>query len=302
MFPKRFLQLCEIHAAPFFSFRKRKKTMYIGKIDSFGIFDMSTLFKAIKTTHCRRVEMFEFEYIVSDEGVTFIDGKKYKLFPNTFILRKPGQTSYSTVPFKCYYFHMEVNPDCEYGQLLKSLPDFLYFIDGNACRSIMESLIMHLTNNGADPYCYYTNARLLELFYLLKNNDKKRSASDARLFNAEHLEPVKKAVSYIKTHYEEPVSLQSIAAVTGYSPNYFHGIFTSVTGTTPQQYLNNERLKNAKRMLATTQKSLLDISTECGFSSQSYFTEQFKKATLLTPHEYRKTLMMQYSAPFKDNA
>lgn len=218
MFPKRFLQLCEIHAAPFFSFRKRKKTMYIGKIDSFGIFDMSTLFKAIKTTHCRRVEMFEFEYIVSDEGVTFIDGKKYKLFPNTFILRKPGQTSYSTVPFKCYYFHMEVNPDCEYGQLLKSLPDFLYFIDGNACRSIMESLIMHLTNNGADPYCYYTNARLLELFYLLKNNDKKRNASDARLFNAEHLEPVKKPFRILRRITKSPFRFKALPQLQATPP------------------------------------------------------------------------------------
>lgn len=67
--------------------------MFIGKIDSFGIFDLTDLFKRNKKsrTRCRKVEMFEFEYIVSDGGVTVINDKKYCLSPNTFILRNPGR-------------------------------------------------------------------------------------------------------------------------------------------------------------------------------------------------------------------
>lgn len=276
--------------------------MFIGKIDSFGIFDLTDLFKRNKKsrTRCRKVEMFEFEYIVSDGGITVINDKKYCLSPNTFILRKPGQKSYSLRPFKCQYFHIAIDRGGEYFKVLKSLPDFFPLTDGTNCRNIMESLILHLTNNGVDPYCYYTNAKLLELFYLLSNCADLKHETNAGFYAPARLESVKKTVEYIKNHCEEPIKLKDLASLTGYSPNYFHSVFSAATGITPQQFIMNERLKKAKRLLATTQKSMLEISCECGYSSQSYFTEQFKNVMLLTPGEYRKMLTAQYAVPFKN--
>ena len=244
--------------------------------------------------------MFEFEYIVSDGGVTVINDKKYCLSPNTFILRKPGQKSYSLRPFKCQYFHIAIDRDGEYFKVLKSLPDFFPLTDGTNCRNIMESLILHLTNNGVDPCCYYTNAKLLELFYLLSNCADLKHETNAGFYAPARLESVKKTVEYIKNHCEEPIKLKDLASLTGYSPNYFHSVFSAATGITPQQFIMNERLKKAKRLLATTQKSMLEISCECGYSSQSYFTEQFKNVMLLTPGEYRKMLTAQYAVPFKN--
>ena len=43
----------------------------------------------------------------------------------------------------------------------------------------------------------------------------------------------------------------------------------------------------AKNLLLTTDKSLVDIASECGFSSQSYFNYAFKKAEKITPNQYR---------------
>jgi two-component system response regulator YesN len=51
--------------------------------------------------------------------------------------------------------------------------------------------------------------------------------------------------------------------------------------------VNRVRTENAKKLLAITEKSITEISFECGFSSTSYFIKIFRELTGMTPKIYR---------------
>lgn len=63
--------------------------------------------------------------------------------------------------------------------------------------------------------------------------------------------------------------------------------FKKITGKTPSKYLNEKRLQKAKKLLLTTNLSVLDISLNVGYDSLSHFIKIFKKRYNLTPLEYK---------------
>jgi hypothetical protein len=66
--------------------------------------------------------------------------------------------------------------------------------------------------------------------------------------------------------------------------------FAAATGVPPHRYVSRRRLETARAMIATGRASLSEIALECRFSSQSSFTRAFRRATGMTPAEYRRTL------------
>ena len=63
--------------------------------------------------------------------------------------------------------------------------------------------------------------------------------------------------------------------------------FKQITGMTLTDFILSEKTEEAKRLLISTDKSLLAIGEYLGFSSQSHFTKVFKKYSGKTPSEYR---------------
>lgn len=133
----------------------------------------------------------------------------------------------------------------------------------------------------------------MELFYYLK----KDSALSFNCLNATNKASngvVLSAINYIKKNYKEKITLEILARKFSYSKNYFQTIFKSIIGYTPQEYITNLRIEKAKLILNDPNILLIDISKECGFSSQAYFNYIFKQKTGLTPFEYRKGCIQNY--------
>ena len=81
---------------------------------------------------------------------------------------------------------------------------------------------------------------------------------------------------------------KSIAEMYGFSVSHFYRIFTAYTGITFSQYLTEQRIAAAKRILSTNKKdSIIEIATQAGFKSVSSFNRVFKQKTGHTPTEYR---------------
>ena len=70
---------------------------------------------------------------------------------------------------------------------------------------------------------------------------------------------------------------------------YLVHAFKQYKGVSPINYLIRLRVQQAKELLETTNYSIAQISDSCGFSSQSYFSQVFKKACGMTPNAYRKS-------------
>ena len=97
-----------------------------------------------------------------------------------------------------------------------------------------------------------------------------------------------KAKLYMDKHFCEPITLDSLAAITHWDKFYFSHQFSAAYGIAPISYLLQKRVEHSKQLLETTDYSITQIAEAAGFSSQNYFSQIFRKSTGLSPREYRK--------------
>lgn len=95
-------------------------------------------------------------------------------------------------------------------------------------------------------------------------------------------------ISYIESNHAKSISLEELAALTGYSKYHFLRIFKIYTGSTPYEYLLQYKLNLSKELLQHTQYSIETIAEKTGFNSPSNYIKLFKKHETLTPLQYRK--------------
>lgn len=101
---------------------------------------------------------------------------------------------------------------------------------------------------------------------------------------------IKKSINYINKFYNQSLTLDMVAEHVGLNPAYFSTLFKKETGINFSNYLINIKVDKAKLLLKNTNLSLITIATELGFESQSYFSNVFKKATGMSPRQFRQSL------------
>ena len=100
------------------------------------------------------------------------------------------------------------------------------------------------------------------------------------------------AQEYIEQNYQNPyLSLEEIAESLKIAPNYLSTIFSKNLGIKLFEYVNEQRLEKSIHLLLETNKTVNEISLECGFGSSRNYIRIFKKYKDNTPGAYRK----QYS-------
>lgn len=95
-------------------------------------------------------------------------------------------------------------------------------------------------------------------------------------------------LQYIIDHYDEPITLEDIAASAHISKKECERCFKRQIDLLPFEHLMQYRLDTARRMLLETDRSVTDIALGCGFSGSSYFGKCFRAYYGISPSEYRK--------------
>lgn len=98
---------------------------------------------------------------------------------------------------------------------------------------------------------------------------------------------LKQAIDYIDTHLDENIKVFDLANLANISQYYFCHLFKQSTGISPYQYIIQQRVAKAKKLLKQRKLSLVEVALECGFSSQSQMTQHFRRCVGLTPNVYR---------------
>lgn len=93
---------------------------------------------------------------------------------------------------------------------------------------------------------------------------------------------------YIEDNARSSFSVADMAEYMGVGSGEFSRMFTLTFGTTPHQYVLDERIRLAKSLLVTTSKSITEISREVGFTAASHFASTFRQRTGVTATEYRR--------------
>jgi AraC-like DNA-binding protein len=93
---------------------------------------------------------------------------------------------------------------------------------------------------------------------------------------------------YIDEHYREELSLDMLAESLHLSKTYLSRLFKSETGSSITEYLTARRIREACKLLETTELPVERIGAETGFPNSSYFIQLFRRKVGVTPLKYRK--------------
>lgn len=89
--------------------------------------------------------------------------------------------------------------------------------------------------------------------------------------------PVQIAVMHLMNrHIDSPLGMEELAEASGYSRRHLERLFRSTTGQTPGSFYRALRLDRGRNLLATTDLTLMEIASACGFESVSHFSKSFR--------------------------
>lgn len=108
-----------------------------------------------------------------------------------------------------------------------------------------------------------------------------------KLITEQNKNSVMHCVEYIKTHFDEDITLSQMVKLSAMSKTSFCSIFTSVTKTTFKDYLNSLRIKKGCELISKGEK-ISTVSNLCGYGDFSTFYRNFKKHMKISPSEYQR--------------
>lgn len=120
-----------------------------------------------------------------------------------------------------------------------------------------------------------------ELLRIIEQHNKKNSVSRKE-------DAATEMVEYVRNHFHNPMlAVDDIAAHVSMSVNYARQIFKQRFHSSLSDYIANQRIEHAIKLLTTTDWTVADITEQSGFQTKSTFFAAFKKITGLTPNQYR---------------
>lgn len=107
--------------------------------------------------------------------------------------------------------------------------------------------------------------------------------------NLQHVRLVGSILHYIEENLSDPLSLQEIAQQYNYSVTYISKLFKNVTGSSLVSYIIEKRISRARHLMYENLE-IMQIAEQVGYRNYSNFYKAFKKATGISPEEYRRQL------------
>jgi len=95
------------------------------------------------------------------------------------------------------------------------------------------------------------------------------------------------AIEYIRLHYSEQINLKKVAKKFFVNASYLGRTFQKTVGVSFNEYVNQLRIDEAKRLLLQTDKLIYEIASQVGFLESSYFVVKFTQEVGKSPTEYR---------------
>ena len=119
-------------------------------------------------------------------------------------------------------------------------------------------------------------------------HDIKTQCDSAAAEKTENDYLISPVVQYISKNIKTIDNVSDIAAAFHISSSYLSAVFKNSVGTPIKQYVINMRINLAARKLISTDENIGEIALDCGFTSQTHFSNTFRKHLKLSPKEYRE--------------
>lgn len=206
-----------------------------------------------------------------------------------FNIRSLEELKNSSSPNK--YFFKPFMPFVEEG-----VPAIQFKLDPRQCEVLTRLLeqLRKTTHEHTERGNALTRCRFLDVLEFLTDHFERGDMTaqtvqfDLHVPLSRYQSGLQKALNYIHDHFEQPLKLEDMAAMSGASETYFCRLFKHDTGMTYLNYLNSLRIERAGVLLRSTTDNALDICYRVGFNDYTHFGRQFKKHTGLSPADFRE--------------
>ncbi len=126
------------------------------------------------------------------------------------------------------------------------------------------------------------------LLYILATLSSHRLFTPTEKDLDKRVESIKTALTYISDNYQNKIYISDLARQVNLNGQYFCRLFKKAIGRSPMAYINEYRIRQAKRLLENTDIAVTEVCLECGFNNLGNFMHEFRRATGTTPLQYRK--------------
>lgn len=149
-----------------------------------------------------------------------------------------------------------------------------------------------LMENTKKSYGYELSIRnnIGGVFLIILRNwyDKGLDLNITTNINDKALKRLQKIFDYVDKNYMNSISAESVAFTSDMSYSYFSRFFKASVGKSFSKYLNYVRITEAEKLLLSTNLNITEIALEIGFTSSSYFIQQFEHYKILSPKQFKK--------------
>lgn len=235
-------------------------------------------------------EFLEIEMGLDGEGINTINGVDYAMHKGTLCLFNTADFHSITLKSKgLRMFHVCMDQNILDFDIVSSLlhaeKNGYFVLNETEYARICMLMTMCLEESKKDsPYRKKCMHNIMELILLLLL-EKATGEEKAVLASKNH---IMKAISYMEMNFFNDPSLEETAAYVGLNKNYFCTMFRREIGKPYIRYLSDIKLGYAKKLLSSTELSISEVCTKCGFHSLSAFLREFKKRYETTPLQYRQ--------------
>jgi AraC-like DNA-binding protein/mannose-6-phosphate isomerase-like protein (cupin superfamily) len=253
-----------------------------------------------QVSYPHRHDFFEVLFLTKGSGFHVIDSSKYKIEPPCIFFMSPGQAH-----------KLELSTDIE-GYIYIFTAEF-YLIDKNNQNRLLE-FPFFFTINQDNPPLYLsekTDCQFFEQLFkkgieelnkeegfsidlmrslldtILTYSSSMYQTDDLSLISGRGHLLVKRFYQLVEENYQKNLSVNKYADMLAVTPNHLTQTLKQLTGRTSNEIIQLKQILEIKRMLVHTSLTVSQIADQLHFADQSYFTKFFKKATGVTPLQFR---------------
>lgn len=127
------------------------------------------------------------------------------------------------------------------------------------------------------------------LVIMIRSYDYVKYDNSTYVVHKQNLYNLEKAINYIDQNLSDDMTLDQLAKIANMSRTYFSTLFKKLNGISTWNYITIKRIEQSVVFLKTTDLSMLEIASKCGFNNSTNFNRAFKKVTGKTPSDYRQS-------------
>ena len=208
-------------------------------------------------------DCYEIVYFLSGSGKTIIGEKSYPVSEHSYCIVAPHSKHIECMDGygEILFIGFELDPSA------LQLKEGVYRSHDRSCLSQFQRIFEEYREQSLG----YELAAQSLLSLLLVGAVRETSTENKGCKDLDYIR------SYIEQHSDQKINFRELSVLSGYSYDYFRHTFRQKFHVSPQEYLIDIRLKNAMKLLKTSDRSCTEIAYQCGFSNASQLSSMFCK-------------------------